>query len=253
MNKLLNYIKALLSPMAARPGSIHSTLQAVVNPEVTQNFVMPIDGWVSLEGEDPSDDYWGSCNMWVGGPKRLGTATSFNTNVNWAQRTIGFFNKGDTVYYGIQGTQNNTITIYNLIGGGIKSILQSGGELCLRLKNTLKLSHKVLACQSLTQPFFSKHPQSTTGLIHISHLQTERYTCMSPVVQGSTSPIHQQRLCKQLSSVMPVTLRSTQHFVSEQKKATQSLFTTPVLKQVRTFVAGLFPTQALNFAQGGAL
>lgn len=42
-------------------------------------------------------------------------------------------------------------------------------------------------------------------------------------------------------------------FCIRAKKATQSLFTTPVLKQVRTFVAGLFPTQALNFAQGGAL
>ena len=118
MKQLYDYIKALLSPIAARPGSIHSTLQAVVNPTVTQTFVMPIDGWVSLEGEGPDNSVWGSCNMWVSGTKKLGTAMSFNTNVNWAQRTIGFFNKGDTVYYGIQGTKNNTITIYKLIGGG---------------------------------------------------------------------------------------------------------------------------------------
>lgn len=130
---LIDYLRALQSTTAARPGNMSQTITPIGDGQ-NQMFVMPADGWVSLGGWQTNNEY-GAAYIWGASGKERPTASTSSTNsFGYTAQALGFFKKGEQVNYNLHGFTNYYARIFPVIGGGLNSIIQSGGELCLRLK-----------------------------------------------------------------------------------------------------------------------
>ena len=148
MEKLKSYISALIEAAFGDKKAFIAS-QAVPNyaesvaSEVTvtsgQDVVAPYDSIVSARTTLGKPNLKVACNV---NSKLISSMYGINTGTNIA--TAFPVKKGDQINF-VPAIDSEarvmSLCFFKLIGGGIKSfikILQSGGELCLRLKNTLK-------------------------------------------------------------------------------------------------------------------
>lgn len=102
--------------------------QIIPDSTGTSDVVAPCDGWVNLISSTLNGQNY---QLYTEGAQFL-LAGNFNC---WYRASIPV-KKGDVVHVHSEGTAS-TLRFVRSIGGGINQILQSGGALCLRLKNVL--------------------------------------------------------------------------------------------------------------------
>lgn len=129
---LKDLISSLIEPLSARPKSqFYQTITPVSGQ--TASYTMPVDGWVRLYGANPTGSnqivqLWGGENQ-----ATLSTSTSVQAPAAWSSSAIGFYRKGDFIFYSISGFSEMTLNIFALVGGEgflrfIKGLLPSFKE-----------------------------------------------------------------------------------------------------------------------------
>lgn len=244
---LKELISSLIAPLSARPKSqFYQTITPVSGQ--TTSYTMPVDGWVQLYGENPT----GSAQivqLW-GGQATLSTSTTVQSPATWSSSAIGFYRKGDSIFYSIGGFSEMTLNIFALVGGGTNQILQAfGGDLWLRLNHSFKrFSSSLVAKRSrLWAECNSQYRKAGRGLKRIPLRMMDTFRC------GALT----------LLILNYQTLR--QAFALEQKRVRQLVYLCRLEKAIRSTVSAntparqildsssLSPLVRLSFAQGGAL
>ena len=130
---LKELISSLIAPLSARPKSqFYQTITPVSGQSAS--YTMPVDGWVRLYGENPTGSnqtvqLWGGENQ-----ATLSTSTTVQSPATWSSSAIGFYRKGDLIFYSISGFSEMSLNIFALVGGVLKlsQALVRGGGLCLK-------------------------------------------------------------------------------------------------------------------------
>ena len=171
MEKLKNYISALIEAAFGNKKAFIAS-QAVPNyvesaaTEISvtsgQNVVAPYDSVVSARTTLGKPNLKVSCNV---NSKPISSMYGINTGTNIA--TAFPIKKGDQINLvpaADSEARAMSLCFFKLVGGGLNWVIQSGGELCLRLKNTLKkqwgfspLSHSQVL---IKESFVKSHSQS---------------------------------------------------------------------------------------------
>lgn len=133
-------ISSLIAPISARPqAGIYQKITVTGDGE-NHNFTMPIDGWVSLVGQNNNvGSEMTSCFLWGDAGSEVPTASgSIIAQPGYTVQGLGFFRKGQPVFYNIVGFSICEARIFALVGGGYLSYFATfGGGLCLRLNHFL--------------------------------------------------------------------------------------------------------------------
>lgn len=115
---LKELISSLIAPLSARPKSqFYQTITPVSGQSAS--YTMPVDGWVQLYGENPTGSdqtmqLWGGENQ-----ATLSTSTTVQSPATWSSSAIGFYRKGDLIFYSISGFSEMSLNIFALVGGGV--------------------------------------------------------------------------------------------------------------------------------------
>lgn len=246
---LKDLISSLIAPLSARPKSqFYQTITPVSGQ--TASYTMPVDGWVRLYGANPTGSdqvvqLWGGENQ-----ATLSTSTTVQAPATWSSSAIGFYRKGDLIFYSISGFSEMTLNIFALVGGGISSILQAlGGGLWLRLNHFLNRCSSYPAGKHSQQlvEFNSQYRKARRGLKRIPHRLTDTFKC------GAWT----------LHMLSYQTLRRA--FALEQKRVLQLVYLCRSKKAIRLTASAntparqildsisLSPLAHLSFFEGGAL
>lgn len=116
---LKELISSLIAPLSARPKSqFYQTITPVSGQSAS--YTMPVDGWVRLYGENPTGSdqtvqLWGRENQ-----ATLSTSTTVQSPATWSSSAIGFYRKGDLIFYSISGFSEMKLNIFALVGGGLR-------------------------------------------------------------------------------------------------------------------------------------
>lgn len=147
MNKLKSYLSALIEAAFGKKKAFISN-QAALDTSTLINiegdtFTAPSDGAVRAVIIDTYDGSLGSGYISISGEAIKGMLNQvvYPTNASGQKVVWQSVAKGDKVSFARRNVNESKWykTFFKTIGGGyLKSILQSGGGLCLRLKNTLK-------------------------------------------------------------------------------------------------------------------
>lgn len=114
---LKDLISSLIAPLSARPTRQYQTIEPTIG--VNANFTMPYDGWVLLSGGSGSNGKNVCLQLWGDASREpLTTTTTMTIPGGWSNKAIGFFLKGEKVFYNIDGHNNMKICVYGLVGGG---------------------------------------------------------------------------------------------------------------------------------------
>lgn len=116
---LKELIRSLIAPISARPqAGIYQNL-TLTGDGNNHSFVMPIDGWVSLVGENNNvGSEITSCFMWGDPGSEAPTASgSILAKPGYTVQGLGFFRKGQHVNYNIAGFSICKARIFSLVGG----------------------------------------------------------------------------------------------------------------------------------------
>lgn len=143
---LKELIRSLIAPLSARPKSkFYQTITPVSGQSAS--YTMPVDGWVQLYGENPTGT---SQTVQLWGGERLATSTTVQSPAAWSSSAIGFYRKGDLIFYSISGFSEMSLNIFALVGGGVLSYFATfGGGLWLRLNHFLsRFSSSLVAKRS---------------------------------------------------------------------------------------------------------
>lgn len=147
--------------------SLPNTQESVItvpNDDTTHTTVSPIDGWACMNSNDGNVDNFQLFTNEI--HSLISLPGTF-----WFRGFIPV-KKGDVVNYRCSGSSSGAILRFiRSIGGGLSSIIQSGGALCLRLKNCFKRltsspSHK--PCQQRQQRKVQRLTEAGTQSFRLS-------------------------------------------------------------------------------------
>lgn len=116
---LKELIRSLIAPISARPqAGIYQKITLIGDGE-NHNFTMPIDGWVSLVGQNNNVGIEKTnCFLWGDAGSEAPTASgSILAKPGYTVQGLGFFRKGQTVFYNIVGFSTCEARIFALVGG----------------------------------------------------------------------------------------------------------------------------------------
>lgn len=171
---LKELISSLIAPLSARPKSQFYQTITPVSGE-TASYTMPVDGWVRLYGANPEGSnqivqLWGGENQ-----ATLSTSTTVQSPATWSSSAIGFYRKGDLIFYSISGFSEMKLNIFALVGGGYLSYFATfGGGLWLRLNHSFKrFSSSLVAKQCrVVRTLILRSPRLVNGannlLLHLT-------------------------------------------------------------------------------------
>lgn len=128
--------KAFISNQAMPNVASHITLANNVGNET--EFVAPSNGYVCLQGQS------NAVNNELSLVSNELRSSSWGVN-GWGVRIFLPIGKGQSFKAASNGFAFNALTFISSIGGGLRSILQSGGALCLRLKTIFNRCSNSLA------------------------------------------------------------------------------------------------------------
>lgn len=115
--------------------------------------------------------------------------------------------KGDSISFKADNCEIQNISLFKLVGGGLNSILESGGALCLRLKNTLARSLNSVAGKQCRQTrLFKWEHQKTESHLTTLHRAMGTSVCESLMRQTQHSPKSRLQRTKFCLSFQPTHL-----------------------------------------------
>lgn len=259
MPNLKNLITALIAPLSARPKSqFYQTITPVSGQ--TASYTMPVDDWVHLYGANPTGSNQ-VVQLW-GDEKRatLSTSTTVQAPATWSSSAIGFYRKGDLIFYSISGFSEMTLNIFALVGGGyLSSLVKFGGGLWLRLNHSFKCCSSYPAgkqCQGLRLfNLLSKSIQIQHGITLLpktvtSQFRVLRLSCgfLDEYKSTETFPTNSAR--HRLTGI----IRALHLRVKKDRQ-----FKSPLVHQIvraiqkKSISDLLKPSAHLSFCEGGAL
>lgn len=251
---LKEVINSLIGVTSARPKQLYQQIQLTADG-TNRSFVMPIDGWVSLIGQENIPNTYMSNFVWSDAGQDGPTASvSVQAAPGYTSQSLGFFKKGQSVNYNIQGYQQALAKIFSLIGGGLSSILKAiGGGLC-QLSHLNRLFNRFSSSQARKQ---CRANQTSTSVVCHSQVSGVNFTrpfptaissCLGFISKQLKSPTSQSTF--ELSQLQ----KSLLEFSFQCQKAIRSTFTANTREQEVCSLSSLRQSAQANLClQGGAL
>lgn len=147
------------------------------------SFTAPTDGYLVLGASRKSSSDFAVVNIW----NNINTCSASSAGYGQSRAYVPC-KKGKTVQFSIIGNVDRSAFI-STIGGGLSSILQSGGALCLRLKTILHQSATLL-----TKDPFLQTNLSTFSLRKQAKLMSRPLTVMLSVLSQISLMLNQSIL-----------------------------------------------------------
>ena len=125
--KLVDYLRSLFKATSARPQEKPQKMELA---EGNGNFPVSQDCWVSLQCSDPKPSPY-SCYLW--GESHLNHATASSSSMQqagWTVQALGFYRKGQRVFYSANGFKNVSALIFPIVGGVISFICSEVSYAC---------------------------------------------------------------------------------------------------------------------------
>lgn len=233
--------KAFISNQAMPNVASHITLANNVGNET--EFVAPSNGYVCLQGQS------NAVNNELSLVSNELRSSSWGVN-GWGVRIFLPIGKGQSFKAASNGFAFNALTFISSIGGGLSSIIQSGGAVCLRLKTILYQSAILL-----TKDLFHQTNLSTFSLRKQAKLMSRPLMAMLSVLPQIPLMLKQSILVtgNLLHRLFLATLRHGAVFGSRVKKGILLQLISRVLADRHFDLYSLGMVQANLRSQGGAL
>ena len=112
-------IDTLIGVTSAKPKKGVYQKISVIGDGTNRSFTMPVDGWVSLTGQGSTGSNITSCFLWGNEGEEAPTASgTIEAKPGYTFQGLGFFRKGQAVFYNIVGFSLCEARIFSIIGGG---------------------------------------------------------------------------------------------------------------------------------------
>lgn len=121
---LKEVINSLIGVTSARPKQLYQSIQLTADG-TNRAFVMPVDGWASIVGQENLPNTYMNNFIWGSIGQDTPTASvSVQAAPGYTSQSLGFFKKGQSVNYNLQGYQKAYAKIFSLVGGGLARFLK---------------------------------------------------------------------------------------------------------------------------------